>query len=371
MRIITRTCIWATTLGLSLLIVACGPTNTDDAAEAVAATLIALEVEAALAPTQEPLPEEPPTMEPEPLPTSTLTPSPTIVHIAIPDSPAGLNGFITDPSTELLAAERRSLSDNFEINLLERPYTSEAMDYRPELDIIRAEISKNGAFLYVTIFLESAPPADSQAHYGVEVDSDRDGRGDWLILVASPLSSTWTTDGVRACRDSDEDVGGATPMRADTPGGNLNGYDDCVFENGIGISPDEAWVRQDPSDSARVQIAFLHSLIDSQTQFLWGVWADAGEYSAERFDYHDRFTSIEAGSANVTNSNYPIKALALVDNTCRWAYGFTPNASDPGICLLPPTPKPEAAVCEKPPHPDPQNNCWVWNGSACQWICIN
>jgi hypothetical protein len=37
---------------------------------------------------------------------------------------------------------------------------------------------------------------------------------------------------------------------------------------------------------------------------------------------------------------YPIKALAEVDNTCRWAVGFTPTGSEPGICPVPATPTP-------------------------------
>lgn len=37
-----------------------------------------------------------------------------------------------------------------------------------------------------------------------------------------------------------------------------------------------------------------------------------------------------------------------------------------------PTPKPEKEdICIKPPHPDPENNCWIWFPDKCQWECWN
>jgi hypothetical protein len=39
----------------------------------------------------------------------------------------------------------------------------------------------------------------------------------------------------------------------------------------------------------------------------------------------------QAGSP-LAGSNYPLKALYLVDNTCRWKYGFTPTGNEIGLC---------------------------------------
>ncbi len=288
-------------------------------------------------------------------PADTLTLSLTLAHLTRPGEPGSIGSWITDSSSQAFAGERRAVFENFSANQLERPFTSEVMDYQAHLDIIRAELSLSAPWVYITIFMEGAPPADSQATYGVEIDLDLDGRGDWLIAGLVPPSSDWTTDGVRAYRDANNDVGGAAPMLSDAPDPNLDGYDDLVFDHGFGPDPDAAWIRRDPSDPDRVQLAFKHSLIDSDSDFLWGGWADESLGEAAWFDYHDHFTSAEAGSPLSGSSQYPLKALALVDNTCRWAFGFVPSGAEPGVCLIPSTPTPTKPPCD-------------WNGAWTIWI---
>jgi hypothetical protein len=70
------------------------------------------------------------------------------------------------------------------------------------------------------------------------------------------------------------------------------------------------------------------------------VWSDEGPKTPAWFDYNDHFTLAEAGSPDKGSSHYPLKALYSVDNTCRYAYGFTPTTNLPGMCKLPPTPTP-------------------------------
>ncbi|MCJ7825673.1 MAG: carboxypeptidase-like regulatory domain-containing protein, partial [Anaerolineales bacterium] len=147
-------------------------------------------------------------------------------------------------------------------------------------------------------------------------------------------------DGVRACRDANFDVGGPTPMISDGPHAARDGYEDCVFDSGYGIGPDEAWIRRDPGHADRIQIAFLYSLIGNDGEFMWGAWSDESIKDPAWFDYHDHFTLIEAGSPASESSQYPVKAMASLDNTCRWAYGFVPTGSEPGVCYIPPTPTP-------------------------------
>jgi hypothetical protein len=282
----------------------------------------------------------PPSTDPTLAPTETpLIPTPTVTHITFPASPGGVTSFMTDRSSAALAGERRAIADNFDLNLLERPFTSQAMDYRGYLDLNRGELSIGAPWIYVSLFLEQAPPAGALAYYGVEVDIDVDGRGDYLITGLAPASTEWTTDGVRVLRDTNNDVGGARPVAADPPAGG-DGYDELVFDQGQGSDPDAAWIRLSPASASQVQIAFKYSVIGSPDEWTWGVWADEGLNQPGWFDYNDHFTPAEAGSPTSGSSLYPIKALAAVDSSCRWAVGFTPDGDEPGICYVPPTPTP-------------------------------
>lgn len=272
--------------------------------------------------------------------TEETLPTPTVAHQIQPSNPGSVKSFMTDRSSASLASERRANADTFAINLLERPFTTQVMDYQEYLDITRAELSMGPPWVYITIFLEGPPPTGSEAAYGVEIDLDIDGHGDWLVLANASPDSEWTTDGVRACRDANGDVGGPTAMIPDGPHASRDGYEDCVFDSGYGIGPDEAWIRRDPGHVDRIQIAFLYSLIGNDGKFMWGAWSDETIKDPALFDYHDHFTLIDAGSPASESSQYPLKAMASLDNTCRWAYGFIPTGSEPGVCYIPPTPTP-------------------------------
>ncbi len=285
--------------------------------------------------------------------TEEALPTPTVAHQIQPSNPGSVKSFMLDGSSASLASERRANADNFGINLLERPFTTQVMDYQEYLDITRAELSMGPPWVYVTIFLEGPPPAGSEAAYGVEFDMDIDGHGDWLILADAPPDSVWTTDGVRACRDANADVGGPTAMIPDGPHASRDGYEECVFDSGYGIGPDEAWIRRDPGHADRIQIALLYSLIGNDGEFMWGTWSDESIKDPAWFDFNDHFTSIEAGSPASESSQYPLKAMASMDNTCRWAYGFIPTGSEPSVCYIPPTPTPVATPTPSPtPTPE-------------------
>lgn len=316
------------------------PATADEAAiaAAVAATLTAQ----APIPTDLPIAAEPSATEAPATPEATPTPgpTPTVVHVTFPANPGSAQAFIVDRSSAALAGERRSIGDNFSINLYERPFTSQEMEYRPHLDITRAEISAASPWFYVTIYLEGTPADD--AWYAVELDLDLDGRGDWFIGGLAPQSAEWTTDGVFVFRDPNNDVGGSVPLQAESPTFLTDGYEEQVFDQGIGPDPDAAWIRLDPSDSTRVQIAFKAELIGFDGEFLWGAWTDAGVQEPAFMDYNDHFTPQQAGSPVLNSQFYPLQDLAEVDNTCRWAYGFVPVEPLPGLCPLPePTPTPE------------------------------
>ncbi len=271
----------------------------------------------------------------------TDSPRPTVTHLVSPGEPPGAwLSEITDRDTSPVAAEKRALGgENININLFERPFNTAAMDvYFPDLDITRARLFEDSAWVYVTIRLAGRGEDEALAgYYGLEVDLDVDGRGEFLIFASAP-GTAWSTDGVRAWADVNNDVGGSLPIYAEAPYGG-DGYETLTFDSGLGDDPDLAWARQAPDDDKSVQIAFKIDLLQADNKFTWGAWTDGGGVlNPAWFDYDDHFTPEEAGSPLIESAEYPILALYELDNTCRWAVGFTPTGSEPGICPVPVTP---------------------------------
>lgn len=283
----------------------------------------------------------PPVTTPEPSPTFGIPPTPTSGHETKPGEPGLPQGFIIDPSSASFAEEHRSIADDFQANHLERPFSLEGMDYQPFVDLVRAEISLQDDWIYVTLSLQDSAPQDVSIWYAVEVDLELKGRGRWLIVTDRPSSQEWSFLGVRAFHDANGDVGGAHPMSAEGPPPVGDGYETLVVEDGVGAAPDSAWARRAPGTNAQIQIAVQHGLIGRDDRFFWSVWADAAIRESGWFDYHDHFTLEQAGSPLSNSRHYPLKAMASVDNTCRWAFGFSPTGAEPGICRFElPTPIP-------------------------------
>jgi hypothetical protein len=189
--------------------------------------------------------------------------------------------------------------------------------------------------------LKGTDPASSQlnASYALELDLNLDGRGDLLVVANQPAQGDWSTDGVQVFQDPANDVGGNIPLQPEVlPQG--NGYEQKVFDAGQGADPDLAWARVDPAKPNVVWFAFKSTLINNAQKWMWGAWAQNGGLHPELFDYNDHFTLAQAGYPIPGNPNYPLKALAELDNTCRWAVGFNPSGNEPGLCPLPATPTP-------------------------------
>ncbi len=277
----------------------------------------------------------------------------TIEHTTFPSDPGSISSFLTDRSTRSLASEGRAIADSFDQLLFERPFAAEGMEYKAYLDITRGELSASSPWFYVIIHLEEGAPEEAEPFYGVEIDIDKDGRGDWLIWGLVPPDSEWTTDGVQALTDSNNDVGDTTPVIANSPPQSGDGYDELVFDAGVGPDPDAAWIRRSPSAPDQIQIAFKQTLIGPPGEFLWGVWSDEGPQNPAFFDYNDHWSISEAGSPVGNSSNYPLKELAMVDNSCRWGYGFEPTGSEPGACFVPPTPTVTPTFTPTPPPEKP------------------
>jgi hypothetical protein len=265
--------------------------------------------------------------------TPTYTPTIDIVHLYFPDQPGAHTSKLTDRSTAPLAEENRSIGETFERNIFERPFDGEDMQYLAYIDIAPgAELSLDPPWVYVSIFLEGAPPNDAQAVYAVEIDLNIDGRGNWLLTASTPLDSTWTTTGVRAYLDADGDVGGEIPTLAESPPFEGNGYETLLFDEGSGIDPDAVFTRIVLEPIPTVQFALNHSIIANDRTFMWGVWVFSGDIHPELFELNDSFTLEEAGSPISTNYHYPLKELTGIDSTCRWIQGIIPRKNIASTC---------------------------------------
>ncbi|QRN83328.1 hypothetical protein JR338_00805 [Chloroflexota bacterium] len=282
------------------------------------------------------------------------TPAPTeISHEITPSEPGWVSKWFYDTDSSKTADDKTvNGGDDYVANLYERPFTEEDMIYRPDIDINKAEISSDDTFYYVTLTLAGEHPGGGlQAAYGVEIDEDRDGRGDLLVIADHPTSTSWSIDGVSVYRDSNNDVGGSSIMRPDS-GYAGNGFDQVVFSNAVLDDPDAAWARINTGTPPTVTLAFKKSLVGMGT-FVWGVWSADSLLDPALIDLHDNFTESEAGSPYKSHSTYPLKALNLVDNTCRETYGFDATTPIMGLCYVP------AEPTEKSNSPQPGSISYI------------
>jgi hypothetical protein len=277
-----------------------------------------------------------------PKPTSV---SPTAVEVKpvneiLPGSPGPTEKILEDTNSSLKASENRAVTgDNFLGGIYERPFTSRAMIYQPDVDILTASIANDAKFFYFRIKLDGLDPKTKNltADYAIEFDLNKDGRGDYLVWVKSP-SKDWSSSGVSVYTDPDGDVGGIVPISAEA-GFKGDGYEKIMEATASNTS----FARISPEDATVVEIAVSRTLLGDPKEFLWSAWADAGLRNPQKFDYNDIFGPTEAGSPIKGNADYPLKALFSVDNTCRAPYGFSSSTVIPGMCTSV-QPKPDKPV---------------------------
>ncbi len=269
----------------------------------------------------------------------TVEPSPTaIVHMVIPvasmleDKPQ----VIYDQDSIRKAAQKEAYGgDEFYKGRYERPFDPE-MNYYPYIDIIQANLirNKDSEFIYAIIHLQEDPALleDGQFGFGIELDVDLDGRGDLLVWTHLPQGTDWSVEGVTVWKDANKSIGGVKPVLSDEPAGG-DGYQINLFDSGQGADPALAWSRITPADPTQIHISFKNSILETSTVFLWGAWAMLGADQFELFDHNDHFTYEEAGSPTKSETAYyPLKAMFMLDNTCRAASGYTPKGNEPGLC---------------------------------------
>lgn len=267
-------------------------------------------------------------------PSSAPTTDPaSIVHTTTPN--VSTSGVLTvvDTNTLSMANQGRAMGgDDYSQNLFERPFAADGMVYHPELDIQTATLGYDSTFYYVTITLAGTNTTTHvlDGTYGIELDVDADGTGDYMVLAFPTLTNTWSTTTLWAGSDANGDIGGLHPMQADAPEGS-DGYEHTLFVYDQGTDPDIAWARLGTQPNT-VQIAFKKSLISGGTQILWSVWANGGEIDIAQEDLNDNFLPTEAGSPIQGVAYFPLNQVDLLDNTCRMAIGFTPVGNEPGLC---------------------------------------
>jgi hypothetical protein len=301
-------------------------------------------------------------------------PSPAVVSVVHQVKPADValpGKLVYDVESADTAAEKRApYGDSYAINRLERPFFQD-MTYLPSLDLSTYTVAQDKDWTYVTMALVGGDANDKPGiNYGVELDIDHDGFGDYIIWGHPPYSDAWATSPVQIFQDTNHDTGGLSAEKSDAPLKG-DGYDTLIFNGGLGdADPDIAWVRINAGGQSTVQFAFKR--IWSGDVYMLGVIADAGLKNPQSLDYVDRFKLADAGSPVRDNSAYPLKALYAVDNICREAFGFKATGYEPQLCPRsePPQPrKPRPGTTPPPPgcQPPPQGCPYGW---AAEPYCI-
>jgi len=281
----------------------------------------------------------------------------SIQHQVIPVSlPEFRSSHAGDYDSSITAQEKKSAGgDRFTFERFERPFNANTMDvYFANLDIVDTFVYQDDTWIYGTIQVKDRTTANSSPYrFAMQLDTNLDGKGDWLVIASNPSSTDWTTDGVQVFQDTNSDVGDLTAMLTDDNAIG-DGFETMIFDNGKGDDPDSAWIRISSQDSNTVEIAVKRSVVGNPTQYLVDMWAGHATLDPALFDYSDHFTHEQAGAADPGLPNfYPIKSVYELDNSCRMAVGFQPTGSEPGLCqvLVPVVPGSTAGptACVRPP----------------------
>jgi hypothetical protein len=301
------------------------------------------------------------------IPTGTSTP--VITHIDFPVNAVDSGLIVFDVESSGTGPEKRApYGDSYDIYRMERPFSQE-MDYIPDLDIATYNVRITEDWIYVSIELIGKEPNNEIGiHYGVELDLNGDGFGEYILWSNPPYTPEWSTDGVQVFADKNHDTAGLSAALSDAPVDG-DGYESKIFDSGIGDDPDLAWVRAYAGRQASVQFAFKESLAGSS--FLLGVLSDAGLRDVSKMFYNDRFLEAEAGSPEKSEKYYPLKELYGFDNVCREAFNFKETGFEPQLCPRDePTPRPGRTqqACQPPitsacNNWDPINCCCI--GVSC------
>jgi hypothetical protein len=299
-----------------------------------------------------------------------------ITHTTIPGNPGSPDVKKDDIDTSNTAGDKLALGDSFRLGTFERPFTQDTMEYSKEVDLLQVTLSEDPDFYIFNLMLvgpnqEKGYPS---AHYGIEMDTDLDGRGDILLWAEGNGKKDWNIDNVMVLQDSNDDVGGSRPVLPDTNSG--NGYDKVLFALDKLDDPDAAWQRMETSSN--IQLAVKVSLVGSSRFFFRG-WADSGVADPAKFDYNDSFSEEQAGSPNKNSKLYPVGQLNLMDSTCWIAFNYEASGKELGGCYqvqaaptpVPPVKGPTKVPCSGSCNTGTNQSCcncsgWEWTSSGCR-----
>ncbi len=270
-----------------------------------------------------------------------------------------------------------TFGDEFYRNVYERPFETEEMIYHPELDIVKAEVTNDSEYYYFTIRLNGSnnEMGGLTGYYGIEIDVDMDGTGDYLIWAQGDRNSEWNMDGVYFLYDRNNDVGGKQALYTELNRRPEDSFEKVLFDGNADAAEEMLWKRRDPDDVYAIEFALKKTAIEKDGMFLWSAWANNDAEGRYKMDYNDLMTNEKAGSPVMGEANYPLKEISLLDNTCRLPYGFTPSGSEPGVCYgVKSTAVPEPVKVKNSdnsapapaPTPCPYNYI-LWNG-VCVYI---
>lgn len=243
---------------------------------------------------------------------------------------------VHDQTNEKTANDKTAFGgDVFNLGWYERPFDQD-MNYLPFIDLQTILMNRQDPnWVYVKMSMVNAieEGADSKPLFGLEMDTDIDNRGEFLITVTAPRGTEWSTDGVTVLSNSDNMIGGVKPVLADTNPYEGKGYDTEVFKSGEGDDPNLVFARMSPSDPKTLEIAFKHSFVGgAKGKYMWFPWAMVGMQDPTKMEFNDHFSRDEAGSPIKTEGKYyPVKAVWGVDNTGRVPSGFEPTGLMPGL----------------------------------------
>ena len=249
--------------------------------------------------------------------------------------------------SSLTAYMKMAKGDSLRLGILERPFTQTDMKYHPETDLLGIMVSEDDNFYYFSIEVNDVDDAVGypSANYAIELDTDKDLKGDFILWAAGDGSTDWNKDGVTVLQDKNNDVGGATAVLPDAGAG--DGYETVLFSSEVMDEPDMAWKRVDPDMPNVVQLAIKKTVL-GEGQFFWKAWADGGSAAPAQYDYNDFYSNSEAGSPDLDSVDYPLNQLNLMDSTCWSAYGFQPQEMTGGCYKAPAPVKQKSAPKAEP-----------------------
>lgn len=243
---------------------------------------------------------------------------------------------VHDQTAEKTASENQVRGgDVFGLGWYERPF-DQKMGYLPFMDISQAVMNRadaNWVYVQITVVKPIEDGAESKPVFALDLDTDLDNRGEYLVTATAPRSTEWSTEGIMVLASSDDLMGGIKPVLPDSNLSDNKGYDKEVFNAGKGDDPNLAWARISPENSNQLDIAIKSSLLGGpKGKFIWFPWTMVGVQDFTKLEFNDHFTKEDAGSPMKEDGKiYPLKALWGVDNTSRIPSGFVPTGIMPGL----------------------------------------